>query len=108
MPQLAEVGRDQRIGRRNRRIGNADIVRREAEQRVLEVVSGENDDRTLGGQIAREQRGADAPYSFEGLRVSRGAPALARALRHEYAIGRDTGPMHQAIGQLVGICGQRA
>ena len=40
--QLAEVGRDQRIGRRDRRIGNADIVRRKPEQRMLEIVAGQD------------------------------------------------------------------
>ena len=60
--QLAEVARDQRIGRRDRRVGDADIDGGEAEQRVLEVVAGEDRDRPLGREVAREQRRADAAH----------------------------------------------
>ncbi len=59
--QFAEVARQQRIGRRDRRIGNADAHRRERQQRVLDVVAGDDGDRPLGRQPAPQQCGADAP-----------------------------------------------
>ena len=68
--QLAEVARDQRIGGRDRRVGDADIDGGKPEQRVLEVVAGEDRDRPLGRKLAREQRGADAAHLLEGLRDS--------------------------------------
>ena len=40
--QLAEVVRHQRIGRRDRRVGNADIHRSESEQCVLDVIAGQH------------------------------------------------------------------
>ncbi len=51
--ELPEVAGDQRIGRRDRRVGDADIHRSEPEQRVLEVVAGEDHDGALGREIAR-------------------------------------------------------
>ena len=56
-----------------------------------------------------QQRRADAAHLLQGLRVGDGAPARRRvALRHEHAVGRLARPMHQALGQLLGIGRQRA
>ena len=67
--QLAEIGRDQRIGRRDRRIGDADVIRRQAQQRVFEIVAREDNDRTFGRETARQQRGADAADFLQRLRI---------------------------------------
>ena len=62
--------------------------RRQAEERVLDVVAGEDHDRPLGREIAREQRGADAPDPFEGLAVGDRAPAAGGvALRQNVRSG---------------------
>ena len=52
--QFAEVARQQRIGRRDRRIGNADAHRRQRQQRVLDVVAGNDGDRPLGESPRRK------------------------------------------------------
>jgi hypothetical protein len=46
--ELLEVVRKQRIGRRDRCVGNADMDCGEPEERMLDVVAGEDDDRPLG------------------------------------------------------------
>ena len=51
--QFAEVARHQRISRRDRRVGNADIHRRESEHRLLNVVAGQRHDRLFSGEPAR-------------------------------------------------------
>ena len=45
--QLGEIPGDQRIGRRNRRIGRAGDHRAEADQRMIDAVAGEDGDRPL-------------------------------------------------------------
>ena len=50
--ELAEVARHQRVGHRDRRIGHADHHRGEPEQRVLDVVAGQDRDRPLGRELA--------------------------------------------------------
>ena len=46
--ELAEVARHQRVGHRDRRIGHARHHGGEAHERMLDVVAGEDRDRTLG------------------------------------------------------------
>ena len=112
--ELAEILRHQRIGHRNRRIRNADMHRREAEQRMLDVVAGQDRDRTLGRQAAL----AAAPPRSRALPralAHRSACASRRrvALGEENAIGRGVGPMHQPLGELFADsagsgCGERS
>ncbi len=100
--QLAEIARHQRIGRRDRRVGNAGIERAERDERVLDVVAGENDERPLGGEIARQQRLADAAGKFQRLLVGDGAPvAVIVALGEEDLARRFRGPELQPFGELV-------
>ena len=47
--EFAEILRQQRIGHRDRRIGNADMHGGKAEKRMFDVVAGENGDRAIGG-----------------------------------------------------------
>ncbi len=106
--QLAEIARHQRIGRRNRRMRNAGIKRAERDQRVLDVVAGQDRDRPLGGQIAREQGFADAAGKFQRLFVGDRAPvAIAVALGEEGLRRRFRRPELQPLGQLVGIDAER-
>ena len=99
--ELAEILRHQRIGHRDRRVRNADMHGGKAEQRVLDIVAGENGDRPLGRKIALQQRRGDGANRRERLRVSQRAPAAGGvALRQEHALGRGLRPMHQPLGEV--------
>ena len=98
--ELAVVPRHQRIGRRYRAERNAGIERAERDQRVVDRIAGEDDDRLFGREPARQQRRGDVPGRGQQLRVGDLAPAAAGvALGHEDAIGLGLGPMMQAIGE---------
>jgi len=98
--QLAEVGRQQRIGRRDRRVWDADMHRRQRQQRVLDVVAGQNDDRPFRRQPALQERRADAAHLVQHLRVTEGAPAaIGVTLRQERAIRRRFRPMLERLAQ---------
>ena len=108
VPELAEVARDQRIGGRDRRVGDADIHGGKTEQRMLEIVAGEDRHRPLGRKIAREQRRADAAHLVERLAIADRAPFPRRvALRHERPLGRRNRPVFEPLGQLRRIGGER-
>jgi hypothetical protein len=68
MPELAEVFRDQRIGGRDRHIGHADIIRREAHQGMFNTVARQKRDRAFRRKIAREQPLADRPHAGAAFR----------------------------------------
>ena len=105
--QFSEIARQQRIGRRDRRIGNADIHRRQRQQRMLDVVAGDDRDRLVGGQPAPQQRGADAPGQRQHLRVAQRAPAaFGVALREENPVRRGLGPMLERLAQR-GVIGRQ-
>ena len=104
--QLAEVGRQQRIGRRDRRIGNADAHRRQRQQRVFDVVAGNDRDRLVRREPAAQERCADAPGQRQHLRIAQRAPvALRVALAEEHAVGRGLGPVFQRLAQR-GVIGR--
>ena len=93
MAKFCHVVRNQRVGRRDRRIRHADIVGRKADQRVLDVVAGEDHDRPLGGQIAPEQRFANCADKGQRLRISHTAPAATPiALREKNAVAPPSRP----------------
>ena len=50
------VARQQRVGRRERRVQDARVHGRQRQQRVLEAVAGQDDDRPVGRQPAIDQR----------------------------------------------------
>ena len=54
MLERAEVGRDERIGRRDRREWHAHVLRRERQEQVFDAVARENRQRTVGRQLAIE------------------------------------------------------
>ncbi len=106
--ELAEVGRHQRIGRRHRRVGDADIHRGQRQQRVLDAVAGEDDDRPLGGKVARQQSRRDAAHPRQHLRVSQLAPfAIRAALRDENAIRRLFRPALQRVAVARRVIAER-
>ena len=106
--QLAEVARHQRVGHRDRRIGNARHLRSEPQQRMLDVVAGQDRDRPFGRERALQQRLRDGAHLREHLRVAARPPrSVRRALRQEHAVRRGGGPMLQPLGQLVGIGAER-
>ena len=105
--ELAVVPRHQRIGRRHRAEGNAGIERAERDQRMIDRVAGENDDRLLGRKAARQQRGCDVPRRRQQFRIGDLPPApRGVSLRHEDPIGRGRGPMMQAVGDAHRIVAQ--
>src|SRR5260370_12989551 len=55
--ELVEIPGHQRIGRRDRSSWYADMHGPEREQRVIDAVVGENDQRVLGAQALREDPG---------------------------------------------------
>ena len=78
--QLAVVLRQQRIGRRDRRVRHAGEHRAEAEQQVLEVVVGQDRERPLGREPAVEQRLRDRARALQRLGIADVAPvAVLRA-----------------------------
>ncbi len=102
--ELAEIVRDQRIGRRDRRVGNADIHGGKADERVLDIVAGEDRDRPLGREIAREQGCADAADGGQRLAVTDPAPAAGRvALGEVGALRGPRGPIVEPLGQLLRV-----
>ena len=55
-----------------------------AEQRMLDVIAGQDRDRPLGRQIALQQRRGDGAHRRERLRIGQRAPSAGRvALREE-------------------------
>lgn len=105
--ELAIVFRDQRIGRRDRAEGNAGIERAEGDQRMVDRVAGEDDDRPLRREPARQQCRGDATAGAKQLRVADLAPAGAIALGHEDAIRRRFGPMMQTVREPDRVVAER-
>ena len=69
-----------------------------AEERMLDVVAGQNGDRALRRKVAIEQRRGDGADGGECRRVSQRAPcARAVALRKENALRGDSGPMGKPL-----------
>ncbi len=87
---------------------NADIERAEREQRVVDAVAGQDGDRPLRRELAREQRGADGARFVPRLRIGDRTPgAVGIALGHEDAVGRDLRPVIETLGDLVGVGAKR-
>jgi hypothetical protein len=106
--ELLEVLRHQRIGHGDRRIGNADMHGGKAEQRVLDVVTGQDRDRPLGRQIALKQRRRDRAHCGECRRIAQGPPAARGvALRQENPLGRGLRPMAETLGERFRVRRQR-
>ena len=106
--QLAEVLRDQRIGRRDRHIRHADVEGGEPQQRMLDVVAGEDGDRPLRGNMAPQQRLADAPRLVERPGISDAAPAAPLVALHEqHPVRRPRRPVFQPLGEFHRIGAQR-
>ena len=107
---LPKSCRHQRIGQRDRRIGNAHMHGGEAEQRMLDVVAGENRDRPLGRQPALRAARTRAPHRREGRPLGECARRPGLALREEDGARRRPGPCSAARSSLrVGRqrCGER-
>ena len=104
--QLRQVGGDQRVGRRDRRVRNADVVRGEAEQGVLDIVAGQDDDRMLGGKLAADQRFPDASHAVERLGIGEAAPTSPLALREQDPIRSVHRPVFEPFRQLLRAASQ--
>ena len=108
LAQFSEIMRDGRIGRRDRRVGDADVDGREPQERVFDVVAGEDEQRPVGPQSGIEQSLPETFDRRENLRVGEAAPgARGVALREVGARRCVGGPMDEALGQARGIGRQR-
>ncbi len=108
LAQLAEVVGDQRVGGRDRSVGNPDVLRGERQQRMLEIVAREDRERALGRKPALEQRLADPAHALEGFGVGQPPPgAIRTALGQKRARGRVLGPALQPLGQARRIVSER-
>jgi hypothetical protein len=113
MAQLLMVLADGGVGGRHGAEGYAGVEATQRQQCVLQVVFAENGHRTFGVQAAVDQRLADAPRAVQRFAVGNAAPVtggavgLAHASRHEDAVRRGAGPVHQAIGQPRRVLAQR-
>ena len=75
---------------------------------MFDIGAGQDRNRPLGREVARQQRLADLARLSQRLRVGHRAPAPGYiALREQDAVGRNLGPMHQPFGDLVRIGPER-
>jgi hypothetical protein len=107
--QLAEILAQPRIGRRDRRHGNADLHRGQHQHRVVDAVLGQHQDRAFRREVAVEKRLRRALHAPPGFAVGDPLPILAGrragALGEKDVIGRALRPgfeVHaEAAGRLV-------
>ena len=99
MLELAEIGGDQRIGRRNGSIGNANPDRREPEQQMLDFIARQDDQRPILRQPGIEQRLTERLDSFNDLSIAEFAPiaGLAVAIGDHERVGRFFRPLRNRI-----------
>jgi hypothetical protein len=106
--QLGVILRHQRVGRRDRRIRHAHVLAGQSQQRVFEVVPGQDHDRAFDAEIARQQRLADGAHAVQRLFVRDVAPAAVRiAPGEEAALRRFPRPVAQAVHGAHGIVAER-
>ncbi len=100
--QLGEIFGDQRIGRRDRRVGDASDHRAEPDQRMVDAVAGENGDRPLDREFSVDKRLRDAAG-----RMLRGAVRDHAPMSFALPLGKeDTGwsflrPVVEPVGHRV-------
>ena len=127
--ERAEVARHERVGRRNRRMRHADVLRSERQEQVLDAVARENREGPIRGQMAIEQRLTQAAHFHERLAVGQASEEAAARLDpccpwpvcpccprwwspaavpgEQRAVGRVARPVLEAIGQHRGIVSER-
>ncbi len=99
---------EQRVGRGDRRIRHAAVHRGERQQRVLDAVPRQNDDRPLDRQCAVEQPGGNRADALERRSIRHVLPApFLIAATQERPVRRVPGPVLEAIGQPGRIGRQR-
>ena len=100
----------QRVGRRDRRVGDADVHRGQREQPVIDAVARQDHDRPLERTACdRAAPARCAAHAVERVGVGRPCchPPSSVALREERAVGRVLRPVLEAIGQRVRIRAER-
>jgi len=85
--QFGEILRQARIGDRDRHHRHADMQRAERQQRVVDAVLRQDDDRPLGREAAREKGAADGARRLPRLPVTDPSPAVAPALGEKDPLG---------------------
>ncbi len=100
-PERRVFAGEQRIGRRNRRIGNTDVHRRERQQAMLNAVAGENHERPVRRDAAVEQRLRQRADARQGIGVGQPTPVSGGvARRQKRSIGSLARPMLEPLGHL--------
>ena len=106
--QLGVVLGHQRIGRRHRAIGHAEIQGRAGQLQVFQIVAGENQQRPLDRQIEIQQALGDAAHAPEHLGIADPLPlAIGAAPGDKGLLGTLLGPAQQALEQALRISLQR-
>ena len=97
--ELVEIFGHQRIGRRDRGRGHADMLGREREQRVLDAVVGQDHQRTLGAQPLREDPRGRRAHLLQRVPVGDRRPRRigARAIGEKDPVRRLPRPMLQPV-----------
>ena len=97
--QLAVVARDERIGRRNRRDGYADMHASEGQQQMFERIAREDRDRPFRRQIALQQACGDALHALRKFAIGQLAPGpVGATARNEYRVRRLFRPVQHERG----------
>ena len=117
LPERAELGGLQRVGRCDRRVGHADVHRGQRQQPVLDAVARQDHDRAIARELTSDEALREPADLCERLGKRDGAPAgdrvrgLARRrrrpLRQEHPIGRHGRPVLEPIGDAHGVGPER-
>ena len=107
--ELVEILRHQRIGRRDRGCGHADMHGREREQRVIDTAVGENDHGVLGAQTLRQNPGGSRAHLPQRVVVGDGRPRRVdiRTFTEKNPLGRLPRPALQPVADATRVLLQR-
>ena len=93
------VRRQQRIGWRDGRIGNAHMHGAQRQQRMLQVVARQDHDRAIRPEAARQQGLPDGTRAGVGVGIAEVSPlAIGTAFGKKGALRRGSGPARQHLG----------
>ena len=107
VPQFGEIGGDQRIGDRNRRVRHPDMHRRQRQQRVFDSVAGQDGNRAVRRQAAGDDSASERLHFRPGLGITDPDPGAVRTTSgKEGPVRGQLRPMLQAPGQRFRPCAE--
>jgi hypothetical protein len=108
VPHFAGFGVHERIRRRHRCGGYADMHRRQRQQRMFDAVAGEDHERAIRVQLAAQQRVGEPSHLREGRPVGQRAPrVVAVALCQEGDLRPRVRPVNEILREAPRIVSQR-